>query len=314
MLRIKNWNLFENSRSKEIVNLAWVPVPNRHDGTSYRELITMPNGPALFGAWVLMVQMASRAPGPRDGRLVRGNGKPHDARSLYAATGCPEAVFKEAIELLISDMEWIEDIEPESENSVISPESTNPRTLSPQETTAPPQPAPPSPFAASSRARAELNGTELNGTEPPPLTPRETLGMYATERGGGRGKIVRTEREEREFFAAFEADPTYPWAAAFVIEAKRGRSIRNLGTFLTDRPAVTPEMVRLQEQIVAVARGASHAASSAPPDPVDDWPHLARFSALGIAQARPGGLNAEERTEFETLTAEYHEITKKGTT
>ena len=51
MLRIKNWDaIFENNRTRELKNPFWFAMPNRHDSLGYRTLISMPNGPALYGA------------------------------------------------------------------------------------------------------------------------------------------------------------------------------------------------------------------------------------------------------------------------
>ena len=61
--RVRDWDQhFENSRSRDYKKLDWVPLPNKHDGKGYRRLIALENGPALFAAWVLIVQVASKCP------------------------------------------------------------------------------------------------------------------------------------------------------------------------------------------------------------------------------------------------------------
>jgi hypothetical protein len=60
---IRDWEKhFECSQSKRAERLSWVATPNKHDGKSYRRLIQMKNGAALYGAWILIVQVASKCP------------------------------------------------------------------------------------------------------------------------------------------------------------------------------------------------------------------------------------------------------------
>ncbi len=311
MLRIRNWKtVFENSRSLDIKNLAWVPVPNRHDGTSYRELMAMPGGPGLFGAWVLLVQVASRAPFPRDGRLVRGNGKPHDARSLYAATGCPEAVFAELLPMLVGDdFGWVEDV---SDVTCVekSTESTNHGISPPQGAVSLPQETPTPPFVASSHTRAELNGTERNGILPPyPQEFLDLLSEYPAVRGG-RGKILKSEREIKAFFSMWTADRAYPYLAAFAIERQAGDNARNLGTFVANRLAITPDMLRLQARLEAEKAPKTDSRPKADPTTPDNpqWENQGRFEELTRLSLQPG-FRDDERTEFETLKTEYLALT-----
>jgi hypothetical protein len=98
---IANWgDHYENSRTESIKCLQWVPFPNKHDGESFSELITMKNGPEHFDAFILIVQVASKCD-PR-GTLVRKDGSPHTPRSLALKTRAPEKLFAEAIPVLAS--------------------------------------------------------------------------------------------------------------------------------------------------------------------------------------------------------------------
>lgn len=122
MYRVKNWDLhYENNRSRDILDLEWVPFKNRHDGDGITELLDHPNGMAHLGAWVLLVQVASKCGkpagkcGPADfprGTLRRGNGRPHDARSIARMSGGDPAVFEEAIPRFL-DINWLEVIQDE---------------------------------------------------------------------------------------------------------------------------------------------------------------------------------------------------------
>lgn len=104
---VRGWDSkFENSQSRKCSRLTWVPVPNKHDGKSYRRLIEMPDGPALYGTWALILQVASKC--PTRGVLVDDDG-PLDADDLSAKTGCSAELFETAFEVLSSPrIGWLE--------------------------------------------------------------------------------------------------------------------------------------------------------------------------------------------------------------
>ena len=130
-LRVVDWvTRYENNRTKDLKETKWVPIPNRHDGDGYTELMDHQNGPQHFAAWVLILQVASKckhvpqegatisqegAGSPQEaadpcevrGSLLRSDKKPHDAKSLSRVTRCPEKVFNEAIPRLI-ELGWLE--------------------------------------------------------------------------------------------------------------------------------------------------------------------------------------------------------------
>ncbi len=106
LLRVRDWDAhYENNRTRGYKRLGWVPIPNRHDGDAYTELADHPNGAAHLGAWIAIVQVASRCE-PR-GVLLRDGGRPHDAASLARITRLPVEVFNEAIPRLLS-IGWLE--------------------------------------------------------------------------------------------------------------------------------------------------------------------------------------------------------------
>lgn len=92
-------------------NMQWVPFPNSHDSDGFTILMEEKNGTALFGAWVLMVQVASKCH-PR-GTLLRTNCEPHNSASLARMTRGDKKVFEKAIKLCL-EIGWIEEIEPVS--------------------------------------------------------------------------------------------------------------------------------------------------------------------------------------------------------
>lgn len=108
MWRIVNWNEhFENNRSREVKDCKWVAMPNSHDGAGYTELLEHKNGPAHFGAWCAIVQVASKSK-PR-GELRRGGRQLHDVKSLSRITRIPPSILEEAIPRMIR-LGWLEEI------------------------------------------------------------------------------------------------------------------------------------------------------------------------------------------------------------
>jgi len=117
--RIKNWNkVYENNRTRELKRMEWVPVPNRHDGDGYTTLVDHPNGAAHLGAWLGILEVASKC--EIRGTLVRG-GVPHTPQSLARITRLPEWTFQEVLPRLVStSIGWIEVISLEN-HEVIKP-------------------------------------------------------------------------------------------------------------------------------------------------------------------------------------------------
>lgn len=107
LYKIRDWSkLFENNRSRTVERLAWVAIPNRHDGENYSALITSKDGAELFAAWCLIVQVASKCT-PR-GSLLKGDGKPHDAGSLALKTRAPEKWFEKCLSYLSANTDWLD--------------------------------------------------------------------------------------------------------------------------------------------------------------------------------------------------------------
>ncbi len=109
LYRIHAWDeKFENNRSRVIKELAWVPIPNGHDSDGYTEIMEEDNGPEIYCAWILMVQIASKAK-PR-GTLRRKNGNPHTANTLSRVTRAPKELFDIAIPFLSKQIHWLEEV------------------------------------------------------------------------------------------------------------------------------------------------------------------------------------------------------------
>lgn len=149
--RVKDWSKhFENNRTKELVRMSWVPMPNKMDGDGYTQLLDHEEGAGHFGAWCAIVEIASKCE-PR-GTLLRpdpsspSGTSAHTARSLARISRIPESVFVECLPRLVS-IGWLEVIEIPQEGATISQEGA------------------PAPQVVCARAPAAGNGTEWNGME-----------------------------------------------------------------------------------------------------------------------------------------------------
>lgn len=95
---IKDWEKhFENSESRKIKSLTWVPMKNKHDGKGYRRVVSHPKSIQVFCAWNLLVQVASKMPVRG---LLRDDDGPLTTSDLSFKTGFPEAIFEEAFKVL----------------------------------------------------------------------------------------------------------------------------------------------------------------------------------------------------------------------
>lgn len=115
-LRIVNWDKhFENNRTREMREMAWVPVPNKQDGDGYTELIDHHEGPAHYGAWIALLHVASKCQ-PRGTLLRDAPLGPHTMISLARMTRFPTAVLEAAVARLKA-IGWVEAISLETKES-----------------------------------------------------------------------------------------------------------------------------------------------------------------------------------------------------
>jgi hypothetical protein len=117
-LQVRDWDQhYENNRTREMKHTAWVPVPNKQDNEGYVQLVSHEDGAAHLGAWLALLQIASRCD-PR-GTLLRKDGRPHTAASLGLISRLPVAVFDAVIPRLI-EIRWIEILEGAQEGAEIA--------------------------------------------------------------------------------------------------------------------------------------------------------------------------------------------------
>jgi len=103
---VKDWNrIYENSRSRQVETLLWVAQPNKHDSFGFKSLVNLPDGMALYGAWCIIVQIASKC-SPR-GCLVK-SGVPLDAQAISMLSGASAAAVEECIRVVSQpDIGWL---------------------------------------------------------------------------------------------------------------------------------------------------------------------------------------------------------------
>ncbi len=110
--KIRHWGkVYEVSDAKRTGNgkpLSWVALPTKHDGRGYRRLMRRDDGVEIFGAFVLMVEVAAKL--PVRGILSDDDG-PLTLDDLADKTGARIESFGKAIQVLTSKevgINWIE--------------------------------------------------------------------------------------------------------------------------------------------------------------------------------------------------------------
>jgi hypothetical protein len=121
---IRGWNEhFECSQSRKRKQaMNWVATPTKHDGKSFRRLMLMDDGLEIYGAWMLMVQIAAKC--PTRGVLADADG-PLDTSDLAVKTGCPQSKFDKALKVLSEKkIGWIVVEEWEGIGSTLPPQDS----------------------------------------------------------------------------------------------------------------------------------------------------------------------------------------------
>lgn len=104
---IRNWGehyeIAQSRRNRK--QHSWVAIPNKHDGKSFRRLMALRDSMEIYGAWCLIVQVASKC--PTRGVLADEDG-PLGAEELALKTGGTVRVFSRALEVLSTEgIRWI---------------------------------------------------------------------------------------------------------------------------------------------------------------------------------------------------------------
>lgn len=97
---IKCWaKHYEKAQTRKVEHAQWVPIPVNHDGKRFRRLMAMKDGPAIYGAWTLILQVAAKC---AERGVLKDDDGPLTAEDLSLQTGAPENLFSRALEVLTS--------------------------------------------------------------------------------------------------------------------------------------------------------------------------------------------------------------------
>lgn len=95
---------YENHETRKRKTLFWVLVPNGHDSLGFCEIMENPNGMEIFGAWILILQVASRC--QTRGILTNNRGKPYTAQDIAKKTRSDPLKIAAAMKTLVA-VGWI---------------------------------------------------------------------------------------------------------------------------------------------------------------------------------------------------------------
>lgn len=106
MLTIVDWNeRYEKSDTRKCKDMKWVPVPNRWDSIGYLAIMDLPDALAVMGAWMLILEVASRC--EHRGILAEA-GQPLTPAMIAAKVRAPLKGINRAIDVLSSPaISWI---------------------------------------------------------------------------------------------------------------------------------------------------------------------------------------------------------------
>lgn len=103
--RIANWlEKYENAETRKRKSLFWVLVPNGHDGLGFCSLMERDDALKIFGAWVLILQVASKC--STRGSLITSRGRPYSAKDIATMTRAPVESISDALDVLV-EIGWI---------------------------------------------------------------------------------------------------------------------------------------------------------------------------------------------------------------
>jgi len=103
--RITNWlEKYENAETRKRKSLFWVLVPNGHDGLGFCSLMERKDALEVFGAWVLILQVASKC--STRGSLITSRGRPYSAKDIATMTRAPVESISDALDVLV-EIGWI---------------------------------------------------------------------------------------------------------------------------------------------------------------------------------------------------------------
>jgi hypothetical protein len=113
MFQIRDWNShFENNKSRERDQCAFVCVPNKQHGQGFVRVVSESDGAAIYGVWIMILGAASRQRKPREGYLTHDgtpSGEAWTAEDMALQFRRPVAEVERALAVLSSaKVGWIQ--------------------------------------------------------------------------------------------------------------------------------------------------------------------------------------------------------------
>jgi hypothetical protein len=209
-LRIRDWNEhFETHKTRILKRLDWVPIPNRMDGLGYIRLLDHPEGAAHFGAWIALVELASKGATKEERGTLTRNGKALSVEALSILSRIPERIIADAIPRLLK-IGWLE--------GEIDENPARPGVLAPDNAGSSPDLDKPN----------GINETALSGATPPesgalaPGDGRRREGKEGNGTEGKEGKEPAAAPPEppalKVEFPDFKSEPTFVQFKAVAIQ------------------------------------------------------------------------------------------------
>lgn len=114
-----NWQQhFENDRSRNIDECAWVKLPNK-DGMSLSYILSLPEGCVVFSVFIRLIQALSKQRRPREGWMTFDGtpwGEPWSTSLIALRVMRPEQEVAHALDVLSSDtVGWVRKYSNDSE-------------------------------------------------------------------------------------------------------------------------------------------------------------------------------------------------------
>ncbi len=240
--RIIDWDKhYENSRSRKVEHLAWVSIPNKHDGEGYSIIMADERATVIFTAWILLVQVASKC--QTRGELVRGDGTPMTLQAIATKTRAKVEWFEYAIPILIQ-VGWIQRLTDGSQTggSRVPPECQPPTTQVPPE------------WYPSAEEQNRTERTEQNTPKPPEGAERSPDSVSMPEGADPRLCAAWNDwRECREERAKAKGKDRVAWTA------RSAQATVNQIMAYADSHGISAVCNRIEEAIAAGWRGPNFA-------------------------------------------------------
>jgi len=115
MYRISNWNSFETARTPKVSKRRSVVLPNSFEKLSFKRVFKEKDALSVFGLFVLLVELCSQHPAPREGWLTE-DGDPGSASYTAHDIACmftiPTGEVQRCLDVLSQpNILWIEKVE-----------------------------------------------------------------------------------------------------------------------------------------------------------------------------------------------------------